>query len=121
MVDSKTNNPYILFINTELHGKDAHMYMVRTNPGNFIHKDLSTGYYEETTEIDSEGMLYSTLKEAAIAGETAGYDYEVFKVKLNTVSPSKVQEALDSVAASVENLSSSEKAYLREYLEDSGY
>ena len=61
------------------------------------------------------------MKEAAIAAETTGYGYEVFKVELDMVSPSKVQEALDSVAASVENLSSAEKTYLREYLEHTGH
>jgi hypothetical protein len=97
------------------------MYMVRTSAGTFIYKDSSRDYYEKTNELDSEGLIYNTLKEAVIAGETAGYGYEVFKVKLNTVSPNKIREAFDSVTALVDNLTPAEKTYLRGYLEDTGY
>jgi len=97
------------------------MYMVRTGMKTFLYRDSSTDYVEETSELDSEGLIFSTLEEAAIAGKQSGYDYEVFQVKLNQVSPDKAEKALSDLTDRVADLSPAQKMYIREYLEDTGY
>jgi hypothetical protein len=97
------------------------MYMVRTGMKTFLFRDSSTDYVEETSELETEGLIFNTLEEAAIAGKQSGYDYEVFKVKLNQVSPDKVEKALSDLTDRVVDLSPAQKMYIREYLEDTGY
>lgn len=97
------------------------MFMVRTGMKTFLFRDSTTDYVEETSELDSEGLIFNSLEEAVIAGEQSGYDYEVFQVKLNQVSPDKAKKALSDLTDRVDDLSPAQKMYIREYLENTGY